>query len=351
MFFKKNPFTLSFGRKPPEFIERYELRNRVITTFTMPPITDTLFLITGVRGSGKTVLMSSIASELEKDSSWIVLRINPHHDILQAIYDELYAAIVQLHLSFSAEINLGIFKAEMNHNSLPEYSVFNLKSLLEAVSQKEMKVLITIDEVINTPQMVEFAHQFQVYTMENLPIFFLGTGLYENIADLQNEKTLTFLYRAPKIFTTPLDISAMASSYQSVFQIPTHKALKLAQLTKGYAFAFQALGYVYFEHQDAQTLDEILPIYDQILRESSYEKLWSELSDMDRLVCKAIADSPDDLVKTIRQQMNISSQKFSVYRNRLKEKGLIDTSRFGKVSFILPRFKEFITLQYELDAL
>lgn len=199
--------------------------------------------------------------------------------------------------------------------------------------------------------MVEFAHQFQVYTMENLPIFFLGTGLYENIADLQNEKTLTFLYRAPKIFTTPLDISAMASSYQSVFQIPTHKALKLAQLTKGYAFAFQALGYVYFERQDAQTLDEILPIYDQILRESSYEKLWSELSDMDRLVCKAIADSPDDLVKTIRQQINISSQKFSVYRNRLKEKGLIDTSRFGKVSFILPRFKEFIILQYELDAL
>ena len=72
---------------------------------------------------------------------------------------------------------------------------------------------------------------------------------------------------------------------------------------------------------------------------------------MDRLVCKAIADSPDELVKTIRQQINISSQKFSVYRNRLKEKGLIDTSRFGKVSFILPRFKEFITLQYELDAL
>ena len=34
-------------------------------------------------------------------------------------------------------------------------------------------------------------------------------------------------------------------------------------------------------------------------------------------------------------------EKFSVYRDRLKRKGVIDTSKYGEVSFILPRFAEF----------
>lgn len=45
------------------------------------------------------------------------------------------------------------------------------------------------------------------------------TGLYENIYDLQNEKSLTFLYRAPKIILEPLNYTAIKSHYMRIFDI------------------------------------------------------------------------------------------------------------------------------------
>lgn len=35
-------------------------------------------------------------------------------------------------------------------------------------------------------------------------------------------------------------------------------------------------------------------------------------------------------------------EQFSVYRDRLKRKGVLDTSKYGEVSFVLPRFAEFV---------
>jgi len=40
------------------------------------------------------------------------------------------------------------------------------------------------------------------------------TGLFENIDALQNEKNLTFLYRAPKVKLQPLDKGAVKQKYQ-----------------------------------------------------------------------------------------------------------------------------------------
>ncbi len=38
----------------------------------------------------------------------------------------------------------------------------------------------------------------------------------------------------------------------------------------------------------------------------------------------------------------MKSELFSVYRDRLKRKGILDTSKYGEVSFALPRFAEFV---------
>ena len=57
--------------------------------------------------------------------------------------------------------------------------------------------------------MRSFAHDFQSLLRDDYPVFALMTGLYENIYDLQNEKSLTFLYRAPKIILEPLNYTAI----------------------------------------------------------------------------------------------------------------------------------------------
>ena len=70
---KDNPFTLTFGRQPNEYINRYENMDSIISTFEADnPISQT-FLIEGIRGSGKTVLMTAIENELSQNDNWVIV--------------------------------------------------------------------------------------------------------------------------------------------------------------------------------------------------------------------------------------------------------------------------------------
>lgn len=99
------------------------------------------------------------------------------------------------------------------------------------------------------------------------------TGLYENIYDLQNDRSLTFLYRAPKLLLEPLNYSSVRNHYQKIFDIDTKTAGKMTGLTKGYPFAFQVLGYLYLENRNCKNIEDILPEYDQYLEEYVYSKI------------------------------------------------------------------------------
>ena len=61
---KNNPFTLSFGELPKEYISRYDLQDEVVSTFAADHPVSRTYLIEGVRGSGKTVLMTKISEEI-----------------------------------------------------------------------------------------------------------------------------------------------------------------------------------------------------------------------------------------------------------------------------------------------
>lgn len=65
---KDNPFTLTFGKQPNEYISRYEKTDTIISTFEADYPISQAYLIEGIRGSGKTVLMTSIANGLEKNN-------------------------------------------------------------------------------------------------------------------------------------------------------------------------------------------------------------------------------------------------------------------------------------------
>lgn len=202
------------------------------------------------------------------------------------------------------------------------------------------RVLVTIDEAVCNDTMKEFVSLFQIYMRQDLPVFLLMTGLYENIYELQNEKTLTFLYRAPKIELRPLNIGMIAEKYKSIFELTDEEATEMAKETRGYPFAFQVLGYLCFKHNTGW--HNVLPEFSQYLEEYVYEKIWSELSKGDKELLVAMAKTNDTKVEAIRKTIKKASNSFSVYRNRLIKKGLIISPEYGHLEFTLPRFKEFV---------
>lgn len=342
-----NPFTLSFGKKPLQYISRFSQTTEIVENFKAAEPSNQIYMITGIRGSGKTVMMTSIAGEIKKEENWIVLELNPNRDILQSLAAKLYAlpemhrAFLQAKFDFSA-LGLGVSL----ENAVPVTDIENVIELMLAeVKKRNRRLLITIDEVTNCEHIRIFSSSFQIFLRQEYPIFLLMTGLFENIYDLQNEKTLTFLYRAPKIMLGALNYTAVRKKYMDVFGLDAETAGQMAGLTRGYPFAFQVLGYLFWENRDRGTIEDILPEYDQYLDEYVYDKVWSELSELDRKILTEMAESGETKVKEIRERTGMSSGLFSVYRDRLKRKGVLDTGRYGAVSFTLPRFAEFVMMQ------
>ncbi len=337
-----NPFTINFGKTPDLYISRISQTNRIIEDFSDPNVPNQVFMITGVRGSGKTVLMTNVARILGEQEEWIVVELNPERDMLASLAASLYA-IPWLHRLFlKAKLDFSALGLGASIENVPPVTdVENaLDRMFECIKKEGKKLLITIDEATNNRNIRIFAASFQIFVRKNYPIYLLLTGLYENIYELQNTDSLTFLYRAPKIFLEPLNYSAIVSHYLSVFEMDRIEAENMARLTKGYAYAFQILGYLKWNRKKAK-LEDLLIEYDQYLDEYVYSKIWSELSDMDKKVVIGISESNSDEVTSIREKIGMKTPEFSVYRDRLKRKGLINTNTYGHISLILPRFEEY----------
>ncbi len=342
-----NPFTLSFGKKPLQYISRIAQTNEVIQNFEAEIPPNQIYMITGVRGSGKTVMMTSIAAEMKKRENWIVVELNPMRDLLKSLAAKLYS-IPQMHERFlKAKLDFSAFGLGVSIEEAPPITDIEdvLMHMLEQIKKAGKHLLITIDEVVNEEEIRIFASSFQIFIREDYPIYLLMTGLYENIYELQNNKALTFLYRAPKLILEPLNYTAIRKSYMDIFSIEAAQAEKMTVLTKGYPFAFQVLGYLYWENRKLHSIEEILPEYDQYLDEYVYSKIWSELSELDKKILLEMAVSGEDRVKNIRENLQMDSGKFAVYRERLKRKGVVDTREYGKMYMALPRFEEYVKTQ------
>lgn len=203
----QNPFTLTFGKSPLEPVERPVQTNEIVDAFTAESVNQQMFIITGVRGSGKTVMMTEIARRLREKENWVVIELNPSTDLLQAMLAKLNSNKVCAAIIKSAKIDLSFFGFGVAIEGVPAITDAEtaIITILEKMKKSGKRLLVTIDEVTNNDFMKVFAGSFQIFVRQDLPVFLLATGLYENIDELQNEKNLTFLYRAPKIQLKPLN--------------------------------------------------------------------------------------------------------------------------------------------------
>ncbi|MBQ8923437.1 MAG: AAA family ATPase [Lachnospiraceae bacterium] len=338
---KKNPYNLIFGKEPIQTISRTAQSSDIITSFQDEPPSQQIYMITGIRGCGKTVFMTDISKELGQDDSWIVVELNSSQNLLNDLAASLGSENSLAKIFKNASINLSVFGIGLEvKESVPISNLqVALTKMMESLKKHGKKVLICIDEVTVTEHMKAFAGAFQIFVRQDLPIYLLMTGLYENINNLQNEKNLTFLYRAPKIELKPLNIGNIADNYRKNFNVDTDTANKMAVLTKGYSFAFQVLGY--FTWKNDGDYKKAIPDFRSYLEDYVYEKVWDEMSQGDRKFVYGAAKSKDGKAKTIKDILSIENNEYSVYRDRLIKRGIINGSEHGYVRFTLPLFDEY----------
>jgi mRNA-degrading endonuclease RelE of RelBE toxin-antitoxin system len=122
---------------------------------------------------------------------------------------------------------------------------------------------------------------------------------------------------------------------------------RMAMETKGYAYAFQLLGYMIWDNDkkniDQTVLDSCREKYKSVLFSNAYTRIMQELSETDRKVLYCMADENSDTVEisTIMARMNCNKSYMSRYRQRLLDSRILYSSERGRLSFALPYFRAF----------
>ncbi len=344
----RNPFVLNFGKVPSQYISRELIIDEIVQEMLDEDTQNNCFMLTGTRGSGKTVTMTEIEQRVLEEDDWIVIRLNAERNMLESLVGKMYDSNEFLTKFVDANLNLSKFGIGLNISSKSPVADIEsaLEIMLKEIQRKKKRILVSVDEVSNTASMREFASSFQILIREEFPIFLLMAGLYENISDLKNEKNLTFLYRTPQYEMEPLNLTLIADRYSNLFGIEREKAMEMAIITKGYPFAYQAMGKYVWEEEKHEITETVLTKFDEALSHYVYKKIWSELSEKDKWFMSFIVQKE---AMPVAELLDITKQKkneFSQYRKRLRDKGLIDVSDRGIIKLKLPRFDAFVRKEY-----
>lgn len=339
---RRNPYTILFGRPPLTFLPRDHQRAVVLEEFTDKVINTQAYVIVGLRGSGKTVFMTDIAKHIDTLDDWVVIDLNSERNLLEDMVSSLNSRR-KLHEIFRmANINLSYFGLGLEiSGASPVTNVEEAARLmLKSLKKHNKRVLVTVDEISNSKSVREFALAFQSFIRSELPIFFLSTGLYENIHELEASKGSTFFMRTPKIEMGPLSLRDICDNYQETFSLERTSAIEMANMTRGYSFAFQVLGH--YTWQASGDYLSVIGKYRNHLFNYSYDKIWSELSHEDKELAYGIAKSAHGKVAEIREILGWNANKIGPYRKRLQRKGLVNLEQYGYIFFSLPLFSDFV---------
>lgn len=247
----ENPFNPSFGTVPSVFLDRNSLSKRIIAELNSRNSPFQTSLIYGQRGAGKTTLMTDVANELSNAPHWQVVNL-VLDDILESLLAQLREKLVDLRIFKDIDLKIAFRGIQLDTKIGKTTNRANFQTafhrLLEKFTQKDIKILITIDEVKATPILIKLISCYQVMLRDNLQVSLLMAGLPENVSEIQNDDVLTFLLRANRITLTPLDAESIKSSYARIFRTAGYRIdlptlLYMTKQTLCFAYAFQLLGY------------------------------------------------------------------------------------------------------------
>ncbi|MCD7137010.1 KAP family NTPase [Limosilactobacillus balticus] len=356
----QNPFNPTFGDIPKIYLDTDERAAKLVTTIKESDFARSFF-ITGVRGSGKTSFMTQVEHELNKDKNCFCIDLVNDESLLNSFIDQL-GKISKTKLQQLVEelglksINFKDFSFNFNKVQDGNKTAEVAKKMMENVQKNNHYVLVVIDEVDNSQPIRSFAQIFNELKRHGFPIFVLMTGLPDLIMDVQNENKLTFLLRSEKEVMTPLQNSNMVLAYERVFHCNMALAQKMTQMVKGYSYGFQFLGYLAFEEMEKENsqfslekLVRVTDIYKMRLFDNAYNKIYSDLSEMDQKYLIAVLGNKR--LKEVAQQLDVTPSYASQYRRRAIARHLVRPGSYGHVQYILPFFNEFIRATQDPDSI
>ena len=365
-----NPFTPTFGQVPANMAGRDRLLREMAMAFSAqtraPELT---MLLSGARGSGKTVLLASIAGEAER-SGWIGVSTVAAEGMLEDIYvqaNEKASHLVDISGGDRSLTGVGIgqiLSLEWERDGeRPSNWRLRMQKLIAALEEAGSGLLILVDELDpSIEEAVQLASIYQLFVMEDRRVALVMAGLPYNIERAKGDKRISFVRRAQqRKLGRVADVEVGEAIRKTVVdggRSIGDEALGVAvSAAAGFPFMIQLVGYRMWgrsPESDEITVEDARvgsALAQEELRSYVLESTYRDLSDGDVAFLKAmLPDGGQSLMKDVAARMGKSSSYASTYRERLLRQGVIGEPDRNAVGFELPGFREYFAERVGWDG-
>ena len=162
---ESNPYNDTFGRVPRQYISRVEQSQEEISTFESQDPSTSIYMIAGVRGAGKTVMLSELSHYFSGRKNWIVVNLSPDVDMMADAAAILKRSAPLRRLSPWGKVSMSVPPLSISAgNTAPDPEVNAMMyELLGRLQKKGYRVLFLLDEVVNNDYVKVFSGYFQDY--------------------------------------------------------------------------------------------------------------------------------------------------------------------------------------------
>jgi hypothetical protein len=357
-----NQFNPAFGKKPEHFVGRSQVISEFAAGLDNPNSPWRTTILIGIRGSGKTAILSDI-QEYDNKKKKITVNVTATDDMLNNILGEVYRKMpqsIQKKLPSIGDFSaFGVGVKFKDSKGTPEFTNgfrFQLTKMLDSLKKQNIQTIFLIDEVQrHSEDMRNFVTTYQHIVRENYDVALLMAGLPEAISSVLRDKVLTFLRRANRVMLENVSVKLVQLEYFEAFNT-AHKKLSIklsqdaAQATFGYPYLIQLLGYYLWEISGARVtpknFEEALIRSKEDLFQNVHELIFDSLSPKDRDFIIAMSyDDGESQFSDIVERMGKQKNYISNYRKRCLEAGIIKSTGYGKIAYTLPYMKEFLQVQ------
>ncbi len=355
---KTDPFTRTPGIAGKAYIDN-GIADEIIENFRSEESAKYVYKITGLRGSGKSVEYSKVIRTLKEDKKWLVYPLSASGEAVSTLISKLsmekFIDSKEITTSISSTTSVGGNAVVVSGNeSINIQKVFadkeqfysseaTLTKMISTANEKSYKVLIGIDDISKTPEIVKLLSMIGSMLLEGLSVYLLVTGLSENIEDFSSESNLTFFMRADSREIKTLNRFDITYMYEKLLGLDSMEAKRMESISKGYAYAYQVLGTLYFNKKDGETIEDIMPEFERIMFKDTYDLIWKSLTKGEKEVVRCIFKTQDGRAEDIKALMK-NPASYSVYRDRLMNKHLVNGDTRGYLSIGLPMFDKFVEI-------
>jgi AAA ATPase domain len=380
-----NPFAPGAGNQPPELSGRDEILARTRTTLARVQSGKQAksFMLVGLRGVGKTVLLNKVESIAEQSGYTAVLVETPETKSLPELLipclrkilfrldtkekvNETVKRGMMILKSFAnsvkvtigdVEIGLGIDSEKGTADSGDLES--DLADLFEAIGHaakaRNTAVAIIIDELQYVKEQEFSALIMAVHriSQKQLPLILIGAGLPQLVGLAGKAKSY-----AERLFDYPLVDALTAKDATAALREPARRegvefqaaALKLAvQLTRGYPYFLQEWGYHSWNIAKSspitvKNVKDASAAARASLDESFFRVRFDRVTPREKEYIFAMAALGPGAHRSgdIAAELAVNVESVAPVRSSLIKKGMIFSPAHGDTAFTVPMFNEYL---------